>query len=224
MYPLNCIDTSESEAFNTLKSIFWTFFFFTVTLLPPGAEFRISSETLYNLLLREKVPWICSEQCSIMCMWIYLKSQSCINRALCTYWEVWFSKENCVSFWRMPLCFQAWLFNTHFRGGLSAYGILAGWVCFPWDTRGIPGKKWKTHSVKCFALSFQFSTIKIKHSPATEHSYTWSLPQCRTSLRHNTAVVKTLLSRLILDFIKQQTIIGRWAASCTAVTRTLQSL
>lgn len=36
----------------------------------------------------------------------------------------------------MPLCFPARLFNTHFRGGLSAYGILAGWVCFPWDTGG----------------------------------------------------------------------------------------
>lgn len=31
----------------------------------------------------------------------------------------------------MPLCSQAGIFNTHFRGGLSAYGILAGWVRFP---------------------------------------------------------------------------------------------
>lgn len=59
MYSLNCIDISESEAFNTVKSIFWTFFLFSffsaVTLLPPCADFRISSKALYRLLLGEKV-------------------------------------------------------------------------------------------------------------------------------------------------------------------------
>lgn len=70
--------------------------------------------------------------------------------------------------------------------------------------------------MKCFALSFQFSTIRIKGSLATDHRYTWSLPQCSTSLRHCTAAVKTQLSTLIWDFMKQQTVIGRWAAgTCT---------
>lgn len=60
MYLLNCIDISESGAYNTVKSIFLTFFFFptksiTVTLLPLCAGFRSSSETLYDLLLVENV-------------------------------------------------------------------------------------------------------------------------------------------------------------------------
>lgn len=54
MYLLNCIDISESEAYNTVKSIFQTFFFsaksITVTLLSPRAEFRSSSEAFCLLI------------------------------------------------------------------------------------------------------------------------------------------------------------------------------
>lgn len=131
-----------------------------------------------------------------MCMWICLKSQPCINRAMSTE-RCDLLKEIASASEERLYVFQAWLFNTHFRGGLSAYGILAGWVCFPWDARGqlqgIPGKKWKTNSVKCFALSFQFSTIRIKqpgHRPQLhlEPSTVQYQPLTPCSCYKNTAV------------------------------------
>lgn len=132
MYLLNSADIRESEANNTVKSIFLPFFseLKASLRLCCCAEFSSSSETLYCLLLIENVHAFQMDSC-IMGMW-------CINRAMSVQrvlrGVIFYS--NCVSVWRMPLCFQTRLFNTHFRGGLSAYGILAGWVCFPWDARG----------------------------------------------------------------------------------------
>lgn len=70
--------------------------------------------------------------------------------------------RNCVSFWRMHSCSQPRLFNTHFRGGLSAYGILAGWVWFPGDTR----VAWRDprEEIEDTLCEMLFSVIPIQHN------------------------------------------------------------
>lgn len=93
-------------------------------------------------------------------------------------------------------------FNTHFSGGLSAYGTLAGWVRSPVGRQQLarrdPGGEMEDTLAQTLC-----SVIPIRRN----RNQSGGGRTCSLG-----AAVGTQLSTLIWDFMKQQAAIGRRAA------------